>query len=143
MHKLSSTIRPSFLSYFFFQHLRDKFWNFLFYKFIFIFGVMNVQTLEEVVSWVAWFTILGFFTLLTQLSKDRFEYVSGQFYSTRNVILYNPILSYRVSILSYRAFILFNRALIISYRALILSGLSFNFSSFSVYPIVLIVSCLL
>lgn len=62
---------------FFFQHLRDKFWNFLFYKFIFIFGVMNVQTLEEVVSWVAWFTILGFFTLLTQLSKDRFEYVSG------------------------------------------------------------------
>lgn len=68
----------SFFSFFFFfQHLRDKFWNFLFYKFIFIFGVMNVQTLEEVVSWVAWFTILGFFTLLTQLSKDRFEYVSG------------------------------------------------------------------
>ncbi|XP_062570495.1 E3 ubiquitin-protein ligase AMFR-like [Saccostrea cucullata] len=58
------------------QHLKDKFWNFLFYKFIFIFGVLNVQTLEEVVSWVAWFTILGFFNLLTQLSKDRFEYLS-------------------------------------------------------------------
>ncbi|KAK3579007.1 hypothetical protein CHS0354_034804 [Potamilus streckersoni] len=58
------------------QHLKDKFWNFLFYKFIFIFGVMNVQTMEEVVMWVAWFTILGFFHLLTQLSKDRFEYLS-------------------------------------------------------------------
>lgn len=58
------------------QHLKDKFWNFLFYKFIFIFGVMNVQTMEEVVLWVAWFTVLGFFHLLTQLSKDRFEYVS-------------------------------------------------------------------
>ncbi|KAJ8303621.1 hypothetical protein KUTeg_020017 [Tegillarca granosa] len=39
------------------QHLKDKFWNFLFYKFIFIFGVMNVQTMEEVVEWVAWFTL--------------------------------------------------------------------------------------
>ncbi|KAL4234654.1 hypothetical protein ACF0H5_006295 [Mactra antiquata] len=58
------------------QHLKDKFWNFLFYKFIFVFGVMNVQTMEEVVLWVAWFTILGFFHLLTQLAKDRFEYVS-------------------------------------------------------------------
>ncbi|KAL3860029.1 hypothetical protein ACJMK2_010202 [Sinanodonta woodiana] len=58
------------------QHLKDKFWNFLFYKFIFIFGVMNVQTMEEVVMWVAWFTVLGFFHLLTQLSKDRFEYLS-------------------------------------------------------------------
>lgn len=67
------------------QHLRDKFWNFLFYKFIFIFGVMNVQTLEEVVSWVAWFTILGFFTLLTQLSKDRFEYLSFSPIAARGV----------------------------------------------------------
>ncbi|XP_060601154.1 E3 ubiquitin-protein ligase AMFR-like [Ruditapes philippinarum] len=58
------------------QHLKDKFWNFLFYKFIFVFGVMNVQTMEEVVLWVAWFTVLGFFHLLTQLAKDRFEYVS-------------------------------------------------------------------
>ncbi|XP_052251704.1 E3 ubiquitin-protein ligase AMFR-like isoform X2 [Dreissena polymorpha] len=58
------------------QHVKDKFWNFLFYKFIFVFGVMNVQTMEEVVLWVAWFTILGFYHLLTQLAKDRFEYVS-------------------------------------------------------------------
>jgi len=62
--------------FFLFQHVKDRFWNFLFYKFIFVFGVMNVQTMEEVVWWVGWFTVLGFFQLLTQLSKDRFEYVS-------------------------------------------------------------------
>ena len=37
---------------------------------------MNVQTMEEVVLWVAWFTCLGFLHLLVQLCKDRFEYVS-------------------------------------------------------------------
>ncbi|BFZ19181.1 hypothetical protein BsWGS_22220 [Bradybaena similaris] len=58
------------------QHLKDKFWNFVFYKFIFIFGVMNVQSMDEVVLWVAWFSVLGFLHLLTQLSKDRSEYLS-------------------------------------------------------------------
>lgn len=32
------------------QHLKDKFWNFVFYKFIFVFGVVNVQFLHEVSS---------------------------------------------------------------------------------------------
>lgn len=85
----------------FFQHMKDKFWNFVFYKFIFVFGVVNVQYLNEVgwsliyipcrlfkervflfmilffqvILWVSWFTILGFLHLLSQLCKDRFEYV--------------------------------------------------------------------
>lgn len=58
------------------QNLKDNFWNFVFYKFIFIFGVMNVQTMDEVIGWVTWFTVLGFFNLHTQLCKDRFEYLS-------------------------------------------------------------------
>uniref|UniRef100_A0A1L8DSF2 Putative e3 ubiquitin ligase n=1 Tax=Nyssomyia neivai TaxID=330878 RepID=A0A1L8DSF2_9DIPT len=58
------------------QHMKDKFWNFVFYKFIFVFGVVNVQFLNEVVLWVSWFSILGFLHLLSQLSKDRFEYLS-------------------------------------------------------------------
>ncbi|XP_037047451.1 E3 ubiquitin-protein ligase AMFR-like isoform X2 [Bradysia coprophila] len=58
------------------QHLKDKFWNFVFYKFIFVFGVVNVQFLHEVVLWVSWFSILGFLHLLSQLCKDRFEYLS-------------------------------------------------------------------
>lgn len=57
------------------QHLKDKFWNFIFYKFIFIFGVLNVQNLEEVISWCLWFAVLVFLHLMVQLCKDRFEYV--------------------------------------------------------------------
>uniref|UniRef100_A0A8C5FV02 Autocrine motility factor receptor n=1 Tax=Gadus morhua TaxID=8049 RepID=A0A8C5FV02_GADMO len=56
------------------QHLKDKFWNFVFYKFIFIFGVLNVQTVEEVVMWCLWFSALVFLHLMVQLCKDRFEY---------------------------------------------------------------------
>lgn len=63
--------------FFFHQHLKDKFWNFVFYKFIFIFGVLNVQTVEEVVLWCLWFAVLIFLHLMVQLCKDRFEYVSS------------------------------------------------------------------
>ncbi|XP_044048254.1 E3 ubiquitin-protein ligase AMFR-like [Siniperca chuatsi] len=58
------------------QHLKDKFWNFIFYKLIFVFGVLNVQTVEEVVMWWLWFSVLVFLHLLVQLCKDRFEYLS-------------------------------------------------------------------
>ncbi|KAM6980565.1 E3 ubiquitin-protein ligase AMFR [Aplochiton taeniatus] len=58
------------------QHLKDKFWNFIFYKFIFIFGVLNVQMVEEVVMWCLWFSALVFLHLMVQLCKDRFEYLS-------------------------------------------------------------------
>ena len=57
------------------QHLKEKFWNFIFYKFIFIFGVLNVHTLEEVLMWSLWFAVLIFLHLVVQLCKDRFEYV--------------------------------------------------------------------
>uniref|UniRef100_A0A8D2ZEU7 Autocrine motility factor receptor a n=2 Tax=Scophthalmus maximus TaxID=52904 RepID=A0A8D2ZEU7_SCOMX len=58
------------------QQLKEKFWNFLFYKFIFVFGVLNVQTLEEVVIWWLWFSVMVFLHLLVQLCSDRFEYLS-------------------------------------------------------------------
>ncbi|KAH0539644.1 E3 ubiquitin-protein ligase AMFR-like isoform X1 [Cotesia glomerata] len=58
------------------QHLKDKFGNFIFYKFIFVFGVLNVQYADEIVLWWAWFTALGFLGLLSQLCKDRFVYLS-------------------------------------------------------------------
>lgn len=56
--------------------MKDKFWNFIFYKFIFVFGIVNVQYLHEIVLWVGWFTAIGFLHLMAQLCKDRFEYVS-------------------------------------------------------------------
>ncbi|KAJ8926117.1 hypothetical protein NQ315_009974 [Exocentrus adspersus] len=58
------------------QQLRDKFWNFVFYKFIFVFGIINVQFIDEVLLWCSWFSLLGFLHLLSQLGKDRFEYLS-------------------------------------------------------------------
>ncbi|XP_019135137.2 E3 ubiquitin-protein ligase AMFR isoform X2 [Larimichthys crocea] len=58
------------------QHLKDKFWKFIFYKFIFGFSVLNVQMVEEVVMWWLWFSVLVFLHLLAQLCKDRFEYLS-------------------------------------------------------------------
>ena len=57
------------------QHVKDKFLNFMFYKFIFIFGVMNVQNMDEVLLLCTWFSVLCMLHLLTQLCKDRFEYV--------------------------------------------------------------------
>ena len=51
-----------------------------------------------------------------------------QKYSTRNVIFYKSILSYRALILSYRACMLF-------YRACILSNRSWILSCFSVYKL--------
>lgn len=58
------------------QHLKDKFWNFIFYKFIFIFGIVNVQYVDEVLLWCSWFALLGFLQLLSLLASDRFEYLS-------------------------------------------------------------------
>ena len=58
------------------QHMRDKFWNFVFYKFIFVFGVMNVQEMQEMLCWCVWFAVLGTLLLTEQLCKDRFQFVS-------------------------------------------------------------------
>lgn len=58
------------------QHMRDKFWNFVFYKFIFVFGVMNVQEMQEMLCWFVWFAVLGTLFLTEQLCKDRFHFVS-------------------------------------------------------------------
>ena len=58
------------------KHIKDMFWNFVFYKFIFVFGVMNVKHADEAILWCSWFSVLGFLHLLAQLCKDRFDYFS-------------------------------------------------------------------
>ncbi|KAI5626955.1 E3 ubiquitin-protein ligase AMFR, partial [Silurus asotus] len=79
------------------QHLKDKFWNFIFYKFIFIFGVLNVQSVEELVLWCLWFAVLIFVHLMVQLCKDRFEYLS--FSPTTPMSSHVRVLSLLVSML--------------------------------------------
>lgn len=63
------------------QHIKDKFWNFVFYKFIFIFGIKNVQSMEGVILWGSWFSVIGFLHIHAQLCQDRFEYVIGFYLS--------------------------------------------------------------
>lgn len=55
---------------------KDKFWNFVFYKFIFVFGVINVQQTTEVMAWAAWFAMLAFLVVMTKISKLRFDHLS-------------------------------------------------------------------
>jgi len=55
---------------------KDKFWNFVFYKFIFVFGVINVQKADQVALWAAWFSILSFLVVMTKISKLRFDHLS-------------------------------------------------------------------
>lgn len=57
-------------------NFREKLCNYFLYKFIFMFGVIKVQTAEDVMLLLGWFGILGFLQIFVQFSKDRLEYVS-------------------------------------------------------------------
>ena len=63
------------------QHMRDKFWNFVFYKFIFVFGVLNVQEMQAMMCWCVWFALLGTLLLTEQLCKDRFQLLSSSLHT--------------------------------------------------------------
>jgi len=73
------------------QAMKDTFWNFVFYKFIFIFGVLSVQKLEEVVLWCSWFTLLGFLHHLAQLARERADYVIYPLLFFKNNLVFNFI----------------------------------------------------
>jgi len=57
------------------QSIHEKFWNFVFYKVIFVFGVINAQTMVEVAHWMAWFSMFGFWKIFGQLCSDRFDFI--------------------------------------------------------------------
>jgi len=58
------------------QRIKDKFWNYAFYKFCFLFGVLGLENLNELILWISWFAIISFAILFCQLSKERFELLS-------------------------------------------------------------------
>ncbi|OQR71692.1 E3 ubiquitin-protein ligase AMFR-like, partial [Tropilaelaps mercedesae] len=62
---------------------KDRLWNYIFYKFIFIFGVLNVSQVEAIVSWAGWFAAIGLIHLLTQLCRDRIDYITFSAQLTR------------------------------------------------------------
>lgn len=59
---------------------RERLWNWVIYKFIFMFIILKAYTLDKVALWLFWYSTLGFLHLMTSLCKDRFEYVSMFFY---------------------------------------------------------------
>jgi autocrine motility factor receptor len=61
------------------QRIKDKFWNYAFYKFCFLFGVLGLENLNELVLWISWFSVLSFALLFCQLAKDRYELVNSIF----------------------------------------------------------------
>lgn len=56
-------------------NFREKLCNYFLYKFIFMFGVIKVQTPEDVMLLLGWFGLLGFLQIFVQFSKDRLEYM--------------------------------------------------------------------
>ncbi|CAF2809092.1 unnamed protein product [Rotaria sp. Silwood2] len=58
------------------QRIKDKFWNYAFYKFCFLFGVLGLENLNELILWLSWFFTLAIAILCCQLAKDRFELIS-------------------------------------------------------------------
>lgn len=64
---------------------KDKFWNYVFYKFIFVFGVINVHQAGEVLLWAAWFSLLAMLVVMTKISKLRFEHLSFSPNTARNL----------------------------------------------------------
>lgn len=60
------------------QSTKDQFWNLIFYKIVFIFGVVNVNEVEDAVGWCFFVSIIGFLQFARELSKERHNYVSFQ-----------------------------------------------------------------
>ena len=53
------------------ENIQDTFWNFVFHKCIFVFGVLNVQDVLNLICWLGWLGVLGSLHILTQLCTDR------------------------------------------------------------------------
>lgn len=58
------------------ENIKDQFWNLVFYKVVFVFGVVNVQEVEDAVGWCFFVSVIGSLQLARQLCKDRHNYVS-------------------------------------------------------------------
>lgn len=84
--------------------LRDRLCNFLLYKAVFLFGILNSVVHEEVIAWVLWFALLAsvaalqsiiayklkYVRLLTVWGKNcDFRFVTGHLYASIQIIWSN------------------------------------------------------
>ena len=49
--------------------------NYIFHKFVFLFGVLNIEEFEELLTWITWLALVGFFAIWVSMTKMRSEYV--------------------------------------------------------------------
>ncbi|ODM96644.1 E3 ubiquitin-protein ligase AMFR, partial [Orchesella cincta] len=57
------------------ENVKEQFWNLIFYKIVFVFGVVNVQEVEDAVGWCFFVSVIGFLQLARQLCKERHNYL--------------------------------------------------------------------
>ena len=58
------------------QNIRDKINHFGLYKFVFLFGVLNLGEVGLVTKWGVWCGVLAGISLLDTLTQDRAQYLS-------------------------------------------------------------------
>jgi len=58
------------------ESVRDHLWNLILYKVIFLFGVVDVEGIQDAVIWAFFISLVGFSHIARQLSKERHHYVS-------------------------------------------------------------------
>ena len=54
--------------------LKERFWNLVFYKFVFVFGILGVEKTDEAGAWLLWLTGAGLLLMLSSLSEDRLSF---------------------------------------------------------------------
>ncbi|XP_065832355.1 E3 ubiquitin-protein ligase AMFR-like [Oscarella lobularis] len=57
------------------QMVKEKTMNYIFHKFVFLFGVLNIEEFEELLTWITWLALVGFFAIWVSMTKMRSEYV--------------------------------------------------------------------
>lgn len=57
--------------------LKERFWNFAFHKFVFVFGVLYVERADEAAGWFLWLTAIGLLLVLSSLAQDRLAFAAG------------------------------------------------------------------
>lgn len=60
------------------DNMKEQFWNLVFYKVVFVFGVVNVQDVEDAVGWCFFVFLIGCLQLARQLCQERHNYVNPQ-----------------------------------------------------------------
>ncbi|XP_021963030.1 E3 ubiquitin-protein ligase AMFR [Folsomia candida] len=57
------------------DNMKEQFWNLVFYKVVFVFGVVNVQDVEDAVGWCFFVFLIGCLQLARQLCQERHNYL--------------------------------------------------------------------